>query len=261
MPIASVGSTCCRLSKFCSSARLSQHIPKMSKNEDVFQGLDQTQIDLMNEECILVDEDDNNVGAASKKTCHLLENINKGMLHRAFSVFLFNSEGKLLLQQRSDEKITFPGHFTNTCCSHPLSFEAEKDETKALGVRRAAQRKLKHELGIEANQVALADFNYLTRIHYRAANIPNDGKWGEHEIDYILFIQSDVTVVPNANEVKSYRWVSKEELKQFIEDADKDGVLLTPWFKLIVSKFLYRWWDNLSNLDSQKDCSTIHRML
>lgn len=74
-------------------------------------------------------------------------------------------------------------------------------------------------------QVPVEDFHYLTRIHYRAGNIPHDGKWGEHEIDYILFIQHDVTVVPNANEVKSHRYVSKEELKELIGELNPHGVV------------------------------------
>jgi len=85
---------------------------KMSSSttvDSLLSGLDQTQIDLLKEECILLDEDDKKIGSASKKDCHLLENIEKGMLHRAFSVFLFNTDGKLLLQQRSDAKITYPG--------------------------------------------------------------------------------------------------------------------------------------------------------
>ncbi|XP_064613948.1 isopentenyl-diphosphate Delta-isomerase 1-like [Liolophura sinensis] len=233
---------------------------KMSSDEQLFKGLDQTQIELMKEECILVDENDKNIGSASKKVCHLLENINKGMLHRAFSVFLFNTKGELLLQQRANEKITFPDHFTNTCCSHPLNYTSELDETDAIGVRRAAQRKLKHELGIEPEQVPLDEFHYLTRIQYKSSNVPNDGRWGEHEIDYILFIQRDVDVVPNLNEVSSYRYVSKEGLKKFVEAADADGILLTPWFKLIVKTFLFKWWDKLDDLKSQEDHKTIHRM-
>lgn len=62
----------------------------------------------------------------------------------------------------------------------------------------------------------LEDFHYLTRIHYRADNVPEDGKWGEHEIDYILFIQKDTDVAPNVNEVKSYRFVSPDELRQLM---------------------------------------------
>nr|KAJ3418833.1 isopentenyl-diphosphate delta-isomerase idi1 [Polyrhizophydium stewartii] len=105
-----------------------------------------------------------------------MENISKGLLHRAFSVFIFNEAGELLLQQRADEKITFPGYFTNTCCSHPLMVQDELDGE--AGARRAAQRKLEHELGIPAHEVPLEKLNYLTRIHYLA---PSDGLWGEHE--------------------------------------------------------------------------------
>jgi isopentenyl-diphosphate delta-isomerase len=109
-----------------------------------------------------------------------MENINKGLLHRAFSAFIFRpSDAKLLLQQRALEKITFPNMWTNTCCSHPLDdFEEEKIEKEQLGVRIAASRKLEHELGIPRWQTPIDDFQYLTRIHYLA---PSDGVWGEHE--------------------------------------------------------------------------------
>lgn len=110
-----------------------------------------------------------------------MENIDKGLLHRAFSVFLFDSKGRLLLQQRAPEKITFPGMWTNTCCSHPLATPSETGDgldAAVAGVRRAAQRKLDHELGIKAEQTPLEKFDFLTRIHYKA---PSDGKWGEHE--------------------------------------------------------------------------------
>lgn len=235
--------------------------PRSMATDTVFAGLDSTQIELMKEECILIDNDDKNIGAASKKTCHLLENINKGMLHRAFSVFLFNTKGELLLQQRSSEKITFPDHFTNTCCSHPLSFEAELEEKDAIGVRRAAQRKLKHELGIKPGQVPVDEFEYLTRIHYKSENVPRDGRWGEHEIDYILFMQKDVDLEPNYNEVKSYRYVSKEELQSIMKNSASDGTLITPWFKLITETFLYKWWDSLDSLKDYRDRDTIHRMI
>jgi isopentenyl-diphosphate delta-isomerase len=109
-----------------------------------------------------------------------MENINKGLLHRAFSAFVFRpSDGKLLLQQRATEKITFPDMWTNTCCSHPLDdFEEEKVEADQRGVRVAATRKLEHELGIPVAQVPPEGFQYLTKIHYLA---PSSGKWGEHE--------------------------------------------------------------------------------
>lgn len=109
-----------------------------------------------------------------------MENINKGLLHRAFSAFVFRpSDGKLLLQQRASEKITFPDMWTNTCCSHPLDdFQEEKVEKDQHGVRVAASRKLEHELGIPQSQTPIDQFQYLTRIHYLA---PSNGLWGEHE--------------------------------------------------------------------------------
>ena len=118
--------------------------------------LNKTQEQLLEEKCILINDQDEVIGEATKRECHLNSNIKKGMLHRAFSVFLFSNNKELLLQQRSDEKITFPGRFTNTCCSHPLSCPQELEENDFLGVRRAAQRKLHHELGIKASEVLLA---------------------------------------------------------------------------------------------------------
>lgn len=202
---------------------------------------DPEQSRLMDERCILVDEEDNAIGAMDKKTCHLMENINKGLLHRAFSAFVFRpSDGKLLLQQRASEKITFPDMWTNTCCSHPLDdFDLEKVEKDQLGVRIAASRKLEHELGIPQSQTPIDQFQYLTRIHYLA---PSNGMWGEHEVDYILFLVADVTVTPNINEIRDHKYVSKEELQSMFEDP---GNLFTPWFKLIARDFLFGWWDEL----------------
>jgi isopentenyl-diphosphate delta-isomerase len=164
-----------------------------------------------------------------------MENINKGLLHRAFSAFVFRpSDGKLLLQQRASEKITFPDMWTNTCCSHPLDdFEEEKVELDQLGVRVAASRKLEHELGIPQSQTPVDQFQYLTRIHYLA---PSDGMWGEHEgisppslhvqglimlsliVDYILFLTADVTVVPNVNEIRDHKYVDKAELQAMFDE-------------------------------------------
>lgn len=164
-----------------------------------------------------------------------MENINKGLLHRAFSAFVFRpSDGKLLLQRRATEKITFPDMWTNTCCSHPLDdFEEEKVEADQLGVRVAASRKLEHELGIPQSQTPVDQFQYLARIHYLA---PSDGIWGEHEgesivsffhirvthveksVDYILFLTADVTVVPNVNEIRDHKYVDKAELQAMFEE-------------------------------------------
>ena len=114
-----------------------------------------------------------------------MTNINKGLLHRAFSVFLFDDQNRLLLQQRASEKITFPDMWTNTCCSHPLGIPTETGSNLAdsiAGAKNAARRKLDHELGIKKEQVPVDEFRFLTRIHYKA---PSDGKWGEHESEFL----------------------------------------------------------------------------
>ncbi|KAH9455960.1 hypothetical protein Pst134EA_011205 [Puccinia striiformis f. sp. tritici] len=185
---------------------------------DELHGHDQEQIALMEERLILLDRDDNAIGEESKKTCHLMSNILPplSLLHRAFSCFLFRpTDGKLLLQKRAAEKITFPSLWTNTCCSHPLATKDEMELTDHIGVRRAAQRKLNHELGIDPRQISISDFIYLTRIHYLA---PSDGLWGEHEIDYILFLTAEVDLNVNPNECSDVRWVSPTELKSMIAD-------------------------------------------
>jgi isopentenyl-diphosphate delta-isomerase len=129
--------------------------------------------------CISVDPEDRELGPVSKRDCHLMANIQATqILHRAFSVFLFSPDGRLLLQQRSQQKITFPNAFTNTCCSHPLFTADERDLEDQRGPRQAVIRKLEHELGIPLGSVDPLKLEYLTRIHYLA---PSNGKWGEHE--------------------------------------------------------------------------------
>ncbi|KAI9758234.1 MAG: isopentenyl-diphosphate delta-isomerase idi1 [Lichina confinis] len=223
-------------------------------------GYDAEQVRLMEEVCIVLDKEDNPIGSASKKACHLMKNIDQGLLHRAFSVFLFDSQNRLLLQQRASEKITFPDMWTNTCCSHPLgtSGEAGSDlESSIQGVRRAAQRKLNHELGIKPEQVPLEDFEFLTRIHYKA---PSDEKWGEHEIDYILFVKANIDLKTNENEVRDTRYVSAEDLKSMFTNHE---LRFTPWFQLICDTMLFEWWKHLEDgtLDKYKHEREIRRML
>jgi len=160
------------------------------------EGYDDEQIRLMQEVCIVIDENDQPIRPGTKKECnahinaqkahdqgHLMSNIEKGLLHRAFSLFLFHPQTKkLLLQQRASEKITFPDQWTNTCCSHPLHTTSELGydlPTSIEGVKRAAQRKVDHELGIRADQVPTDEMKFLTRIHYLSAS--GAGMWGEHE--------------------------------------------------------------------------------
>ncbi|KAB8275616.1 NUDIX hydrolase domain-like protein [Aspergillus minisclerotigenes] len=157
-----------------------------------------------------------------------MTNIDRGLHHRAFSCFVFDSQRRLLLQQRADKKVTFPMMWTNTCCSHPLDIPGERGtdfESAILGAKRAARRKLEQELGIKPEQVQLEDFHFLTRVHYKA---PSDGKWGEHEMDYILFIQADVDHAVNRN----------EDLKNMFATP---GLQDTPWFKLICESLLFKW--------------------
>ncbi|KAI9732367.1 MAG: isopentenyl-diphosphate delta-isomerase idi1 [Cirrosporium novae-zelandiae] len=230
-----------------------------SQGDNDLQGYDEEQIRLMDEVCIVLDENDNPIGSASKKTCHLMKNIEQGLLHRAFSCFLFDSQNKLLLQQRATEKITFPDMWTNTCCSHPLGIPGETGaelDAAVHGVKRAAQRKLDHELGIKAAQVPLEKFDFLTRIHYMA---PSDGKWGEHEMDYILFIKADVDLDVNPNEAQDSKYVTAEELKTMFKDP---SLKFTPWFKLICESMLFEWWAHLDEgLEKYIGEREIRRML
>ncbi|KAG7202810.1 hypothetical protein KM043_009968 [Ampulex compressa] len=175
----------------------------------------------LEERCILVDELDRALGEASKRDCHTVDSHGHIPLHRAFSVFLFNSKGDLLLQKRASSKITFPDHYTNTCCSHPLAeIPGETVEKDALGIRRAAQRRLGHELGIPASQ--------------------------------------DVTLDPNPDEISEIHWVSRNDIDQFVKKLDSP---LTPWFELILKEKLPLWWDNLQSLHKMKDHYTIQRFI
>lgn len=159
-----------------------------------------TQEDFMfRDECILLDKDDNVVGHANKKVSHVFAPESpRGLLHRAFSVFIFDAQGRLLLQKRAASKITFPNVWTNTCCSHPLygfapsevDGPADVADGSVMGTKRAAIRKLDHELGVPPGTLDVGRFKFLTRLHYWAADVVThgaDSPWGEHEIDYILF--------------------------------------------------------------------------
>jgi len=225
---------------------------------------DPEQLRLMAEDCILIDDEDQVVGHASKKDCHLNTNIfgPDAMLHRAFSVFIFDDDFRLLMQQRADSKITFPAFWANTCCSHPLYVADELEEAEQMGVRRAAQRKLEQELGIPAEDVPLDSFHFVSRVHYRAAS---DTVWGEHEIDYILFCRPPrgVTPRPNANEVQSVRWFTPTQLRQWLARAPASGDLVSPWFKAIADYRLFHWWDLLAAGDWDAllaDRAVIHRV-
>ena len=246
----------------------------MSRGKKAGYGVGMSQDDMMQrDQCIVVSESDEPQAAgASKKDAHVFsKKTPRGVLHRAFSVFLFNNEGKLLLQQRAADKITFPDVWTNTCCSHPLhgynpsELDAPEDVAKGKvdGVKAAAIRKLEPELGIPVDTIAPEQFKFLTRLHYWAADVVTHGPkspWGEHEIDYILFVQADVKVKPNREEVSAVKYVSLPELQKMMDP--KSGLLWSPWFRIIAEQFLPHWWGDLNKTlttNAFVDYKTIHR--
>lgn len=131
--------------------------------------------------------------------------------------------------------------------------DIERNELNAIGIRKAAQRRLNYELGIPMSQVRPENFHYLTRIHYADTG---DGIWGEHEIDYILFLQKDVDLNPNPNEVSELRFVKRNNVNKEIATLN---VPLTPWFNLILKHRLKLWWDNLHQLEKFEDLKNIQR--
>ncbi len=204
------------------------------------------------------------------------------MVHRAFSVFLFSPEGRLLLQQRAAAKITFPLIWANTCCSHPLDVPAERAMAGAEGVVSAARRKLQQELGISPEEVPADCFTWITRVHYAgacaaaaaargggeargaaaAAPPPPPPLWGEHEIDWILMCapRAAPRVAPNPNEVCSVREFSQAELREWMRAGGAAQV--SPWFAVMeASGLLYKWWDAVLAGELQRvvERGVIHR--
>lgn len=159
------------------------------------------------EQLILVDSDDREIGAMPKKDCHLGD----GVLHRAFSVFLFNSAGDVLLQRRSADKPLWPLYWSNACCSHPRVGES---------LEQAAQRRLREELGVECSLRFLYKFEYQ-------ANYADVG--AECELCHVYVGESDGPFDPNESELDDLRFFSRVELADRL-DAEPDS--FTPWFKM-----------------------------
>lgn len=206
---------------------------------------DPQQVTLLYEPLMVVDRQDQILGQVTKKDAHLLVNIDNepSLIHRAFSFFLFDSStfpSRLILQQRAPEKITYPSLWANTCCSHPLYNPVEMNGIE--GVKHAVARRVKYELGYEIQ----FDLVYLTRIFYQARNIPDDGIFGESEIDYIMIGRSPrVDLLAdfqfNPNEVREIRSVTLKDC----EDLVQQGVT-TPWFTRLVQKgLLAKWWADI----------------
>tara|TARA_B100000886_G_scaffold95568_1_gene63322 strand:- start:47 stop:1804 length:1758 start_codon:yes stop_codon:yes gene_type:complete len=224
-------------------------VPSVEIDENLKQMLvensaDGEQIALMSEAVILVDEQDSAIGKASKVSAHY----QAGLLHRAFSVLLFDTNGKLLLQKRADDKVTFPGVWANSCCSHPLSSDHESELTDALGVKRAAVRKLHQELGIAQSELNIDDFHFITKMMYSSRMNPD---WIEREIDHILIVQADVTVTINENEVSEIKWVTQDELQNILAGNVDLGGEIAPWFRCIAERIMTdEWWQSVGNIDS-----------
>lgn len=169
-------------------------------------------IKYVDEEIILVDRNDNQIGSCGKVKAHL-----EGTLHRAFSVFVFNSKGELLLQKRAYGKYHSGGLWTNTCCSHPRQSEATED---------AAHRRLMEEMGFDCSIKKIFDFYYKVEL---------DTNLYEHEYDHIFMGEYDGDPRPNPEEVCAWNWISLEELGHMLQHNPKD---FTYWFKFAISDVL-----------------------
>lgn len=122
-----------------------------------------------------------------------------------------------------------------------------------MGIKRAAVRRLNYELGIPPESIDLDNLFYLTRVYYKDNG---DGIWGEHEIDYVLFLKQDVKINPNPNEISAISFVPLKEFDEYLPTLPK----LTPWFKLITKHRLKLWWKNLDDIDEFKNHDKILKL-
>jgi isopentenyl-diphosphate delta-isomerase len=157
------------------------------------------------EELILVDADDNEIGYRSKADCH----DGAGILHRAFSLFLFNEKGELLLQQRAAQKRLWPGYWSNSCCSHP-----RRGETLPV----ATMRRLDDELNITAELEFVYHFSYEARFSEAGS---------ENELCHVYLGTFGGEIRPNDSEIESVRFISANDLDNELESQP---LTFTPWF-------------------------------
>ncbi|AUS05905.1 isopentenyl-diphosphate Delta-isomerase [Pseudotamlana carrageenivorans] len=163
------------------------------------------------EKVILVNEKDEKIGLMPKMEAH-----EKALLHRAFSVFVFNDKNELMLQQRALDKYHSPGLWTNTCCSHQRDGESNLD---------AGRRRLQEEMGFEVPLEESISFMYKA---------PFDNGLTEHEYDHIMLGTYNGKPNINPDEVASWKWMPLEAVK---EDIEKQPEIYTAWFKVIFDKF------------------------
>jgi isopentenyl-diphosphate delta-isomerase len=165
------------------------------------------------EQLILVDSDDREIGFLPKADAHL----GHGTLHRAFSLFVFNPAGELLLQQRAKGKRLWPGYWSNTCCSHPR--RGEKMDS-------AIHRRLQEELGLRAELELLFKFEYQARY---------DALRAEHELCWVYAGRSAALPRANVHEIAAWRYITPHALQAEIACAPET---FTPWFKLEWARIL-----------------------
>ncbi len=168
------------------------------------------------EQVILVDKNDITTGAMEKMEAH-----QKAALHRAFSVFIFNSKGDMLLQQRAPDKYHSGGLWTNSCCSHPRPGE---------DTGRAASRRLREEMGFEAPLEKVFDFVYK-------ANFENG--LVEHEFDHVFVGRYDGSINPDSNEVHNYAYRPMKNIEVLLQTKPE---LFTAWFRIAFPKVM-EWWN------------------
>ena len=161
---------------------------------------------------ILVDKNDSEIGSEEKMKAH-----REGKLHRAFSVFVFNSKNELLLQKRAKAKYHTGGLWSNTCCSHPRSGEATE---------KSAHRRLKEEMGFDCELKEIFSFVYSVKF---------DNGLSEHEYDHVFVGRFDGNPVPNDEEADDFRWTALEKLK---EDVRKNPEYYTYWLRVSLDKII-----------------------
>jgi len=159
------------------------------------------------ERLILVDSNDCETGTAPKSACH----DGAGVLHRAFSLFVFNRDGALLIHQRHPSKRLWPGYWSNSCCSHPRAGE---------DVDSAVHRRLEQELGLHAQ------LNYIYKFEYTA---PFGDVGTEHELCWVYAGRTVEQPVINTTEIAGWRWIGPDALDVELSQAPQR---FTPWFKL-----------------------------
>ncbi|HLD85599.1 MAG TPA: isopentenyl-diphosphate Delta-isomerase [archaeon] len=167
----------------------------------------------MKEMIILVDENDKQIGIMEKIEAHS----NGAHLHRAFSIFVFDSAGKMLLQKRAKTKYHCPGIWTNACCSHPNDGET---------LEKAVHRKLKQEFGFDCPLHKAFNFTYKA---------PFDNGMTEWEFDHVFIGTYDGKINANPDEIDEWKYVDIDELKK---DVKKNPEKYTPWFKISLDRVL-----------------------